>query len=193
MLGDVESGGFLFGGDAQAHDLINDKKQRQRANDGDAPCYGDAGKLIDQLAPAAVDGAGGERVASRVLEDRVDDAGGEDAGEQGANGSAGSVNAKGVQRVVVAEKALDDEDHGEADDAGYETDDQCAHGLNKARGGSNRDQSGDCAGDGAQGGGLAVVNPLGYGPADGGGGSGKVGVDEGAGGQGAGGRGRCRH
>ena len=61
-------------------------------------------------------------------------------------------------------------------------------GLDKAGGRGDGHQSGDRAGDGAQGGGLAVVNPLGDGPAEGGGGGGKVGVDEGAGGQRAGGQ-----
>jgi hypothetical protein len=66
---------------------------------------------------------------------------------------------------------------------GDEADGQCAHGLDKAGGGGDGDQPGDRAGDGAQGGGLAVVNPLGDGPADGCRGGGEVGVDEGAGGQ----------
>ena len=53
---------------------------------------------------------------------------------------------------------------------------QRAHGLDEAGGGGDGDQSGDCAGDGAEGGGLAVVNPLGDGPAEGGG-SGSAGGD----------------
>ena len=132
----------------------------------------------------AIDAAGGERAARRVFEDRVDYAGGEDAGEQRADSSAGTMHAKGVKGVVVAEEAFDYEDHEEADEAGYQADDQGAHGLYKSGGGGDGDQSGDCAGDCAEGGGLAVVNPFGDGPADGGGGGGEVSVDEGAGGQG---------
>ena len=45
----------------------------------------------------------GSGLPAASLEDRVNDAGGEDAGEQGADGSAGSMHAKGVEGVVVAE------------------------------------------------------------------------------------------
>jgi hypothetical protein len=108
------------------------------------------------MAPVGRGFAGGV-----LAEDGVDGAGGKEAGEQRAEGSAGAVNAKGVERVVVAEEAFDHEDHEEADDAGDEADGQRAHGLDKAGGLGDGDQAGDRAGDGAQGGGLAVVNPLG--------------------------------
>ena len=62
-------------------------------------------------------------------------------------------------------------------------------GLDEAGGGGDGDEPGNRAGDGAEGGGLAVVDPFGDGPADGCGGGGEVGVDEGAGGQRAGGEG----
>ena len=67
-----------------------------------------------------------------------------------------------------------------------QSDEQRREGLDEAGSRGNGDQSGDRAGDGAERGGLAVVNPLGDGPAEGGCGGGKVGVDEGAGGQRAG-------
>jgi len=63
---------------------------------------------------------------------------------------------------------------------------RAAKGLDEAGGWGDGDQSGNRSGDGAEGGGLAVVNPLGDGPSDGGSGGGKVGIDEGAGGQGSG-------
>ena len=50
----------------------------------------------------AVDGAGGHAFAV----DGIDDASGKDAGEHCAQCSARAVNAKGVERVVVAENAL---------------------------------------------------------------------------------------
>ena len=62
VLGEVESVGFLLGRDAQADDLVDDEEQDQCADDGDAPGDGDAGELVEQLAPVAVDGAGGQRV-----------------------------------------------------------------------------------------------------------------------------------
>ena len=160
------------------------KQQHQGADDGDDPGDADAGQLVEDLVPVAVDGAD----RSVLAEDGIDDAGGEDAGEDGSQSSAGAMHAEGIQRVVVAEEALDDEDHEEAEEAGDQADGESRHGLHKAGGGGDGDQSGNRAGDGAQGGGLAVVNPLGDGPADGGGGGGEVGVDEGAGGQAAGGQ-----
>ena len=98
------------------------------------------------------------------------------------------MHAEGVQGVVVAEEAFDDEDHEEAEGAGDKADGQGAHGLDKAGGGGDGDQAGNRAGDGAQSRGLAVVNPLSDRPADGGSGSGKVGVDESARGQTVGGQ-----
>ena len=127
----------------------------------------------------AVDCAGGEGIAGGVFEDGIDDAGGKEAGEQRADGSTGSVHAKGVKGVVVTEEALDLKDHEGAEDAGDEADGERGEGLNEAGGRGNGDQPGDRTGDGAESGGLAVMNPLGDGPADGGCGGGEVGVDEG--------------
>ena len=83
MLGEVEAGGFLFGGDAESDDFVDDEEQDQGADDGDGPGNGDAGELVEQLAPVSVEGAGGHVLA----EGGVDGAGGKEAGEQGAEGS----------------------------------------------------------------------------------------------------------
>ena len=119
----------MLGRDAQADDLVHDKEQDQRADDGDAPGNADAGELVEHLAPVAVDGAGGHALAV----DRVDDAGGKDAGEQRAEGSAGAVNAEGVEGIVVAEAALDLEDHEGAEEAGDEADEQRGHRAGRSR------------------------------------------------------------
>ena len=95
--------------------------------------------------------------------------------------SACAMDAKGVERVVIAEAAFDFEDHERAEETGEETDEQSREGLNESRGGGDGDESGDCAGDGAEGGGFAVVDPLGDGPAEGGSSGGEVSVDEGTG------------
>ena len=110
-------------------------------------------------------------------------AGGKQAGEQRAHGAADAVNAEGVERVVVAEELFDAEDHEAADDAGDAADGESRHGLNEAGGLGDGGQSGDRAGDSAQGRGLAVLQPLGDDPGDGGGGGGELRIDEGAGGQ----------
>src|SRR5208337_111546 len=152
MLGEVEAGGFLLGGDAQSNGLIDDEEQDQRTHDGNSPGNGDAGRLVEQLGPVAVDGAGGHVFA----EDRVDGAGGKEAGEQRADGSTGAMHAKGVKGVVVAEAAFNRKDHERADHAGDEADEERGEGLDEAGSGGDGDQPGDAAGDGAQSGGLAV-------------------------------------
>ena len=96
------------------------------------------------------------------------------------------MNAKGVEGIVVAEAGLDLEDHKGAEEAGGETDEQRGHGLYESGGRGDGDEAGDRAGNCAQSRGLAIVNPLENGPAESGGGSGEVRVDEGAGGQRAG-------
>ena len=127
----------------------------------------------------AVDGARWRSSAK----DRVDDARGKDASEDGAESAAGAVNAKCVKRIVVAEAGLDLEDHERAEETGRKADEKRGHGLHEAGSGRDGDQAGDRAGDCAQRGGLAIVKPLKDGPADGGGGRGEVGIDEGAGGE----------
>jgi len=94
-----------------------------------------------------------------------------------------AVNAKGVEGVVVAEELFDIEDHEGANDSGDESDDERAHGLNISGGLGDGGQSSDRSGDGAEGGGFAVLQPLGNYPSDGGCGGGKLRVDKGAGGQ----------
>ena len=59
-------------------------------------------------------------------------------------------------------------------------------GCDEAGGGGDGDQAGDGSGDAAQGGGLAVVHPLGRGPGERGGSGAEVRVDEGAGGEASG-------
>ena len=80
-----------------------------------------------------VDGARGNVVSRCVLSiDRVDDAGGKQAGQQCAQGSTGSVHAKRVQRVIVAEERLHPEYHERAEKSRRQADKQRRHGLHKA-------------------------------------------------------------
>src|SRR5450631_598175 len=185
MLREIEASGFVFGGDAQPHNSVDNEEQNQRTNDGDAPGNGYAGELVEHLSPVAVDGAGGYVLAV----DGVDGAGGEESGEQGAKGSAGSMHAEGIERVVVAEHALYLEDHKRTEEAGNDSDQQSRERLNEARGGGDGDQAGHRSGNCAECRGLAVVEPLKDRPANGCRGGGKMRVDEGAGGQGGGGQG----
>ena len=74
--------------------------------------------LVDDLAAVAVHQAERQDLAGGILESVVDGAGGEDAGEDGAQGSARAVDAEGIQGVVIAEPGLHAGDHEVADHAG---------------------------------------------------------------------------
>ena len=101
---------------------------------------------MQDLHPVAVDGARRDALAV----DGIDGRRGEDAGEHRSQRAARAMHAKGVKRVVVAEKALHLEDHECAEKSGCKADEQGGHGRYKAGGRRNRHQSRDRAGDGAQ-------------------------------------------
>ena len=61
-------------------------------------------------------------VALRILEDRIDELAGEDAGQQRSQRAARPVNPKCVKTIVVAEDGLDLGYHEEADHAGKQSD-----------------------------------------------------------------------
>jgi hypothetical protein len=46
VLREVEAGGFVFGGDAQADRFVDEEEQDQGAHDGDDPGDGDADGLV---------------------------------------------------------------------------------------------------------------------------------------------------
>ena len=127
MLREVEAGGFVLGGNAQADDLVHEEEQNQRTHDGDGPRNGDAGGLVEQLMPVAIHSAGGDS----LTEGRVNGLGGEQAGEQRTHRSACAVHTEGVEGVVVAQAALDLEDHERAEDTSKDADEQGGEGLDK--------------------------------------------------------------
>jgi len=170
---------FVFSRDAESDDLVDDEEQDQCAEDGDTPGHGNACKLIEHLAPMAVDRAGGHAFA----EGGIDDHGGEEAGENRAERAACTVNPEGIEGVVVAEPAFDFEDHEGAKGAGDDADEERGERLDEAGGRRDGDEACDSSGDGTESGGFAVVDPLSDGPAKGSGGGSEVGVDEGAGGE----------
>ena len=151
MLGKVEAGGFVLGRDAQTDDFVDDEEQNQGADYGDSPGNNDAGGLVEQLCPVAVNGAGGEGIACGAFEDGVDDAGGKEAGEQSADGSTGAVHAKGVKGIVITEAAFDLKDHKAAEDAGDEADEEGGEGLDEAGGEVGVDEGGGGQRAGGQG------------------------------------------
>lgn len=94
------------------------------------------------------------------------------------------MHAEGIEGVIVAEDALDGGDHEVAEEAGDESDEEGRHGLHEAGGGGYGHKPGDCAGDAAEGAGLAAVTPFGDGPTDSCRGSGEMGGHESTCGQG---------
>ena len=96
------------------------------------------------------------------------------------------MHTEGVERVVIAKRLLTSKTMNEQKKPGDQADEQRGEGLHEAGSRGDRDQSCNGSRDGAQRGWLAVMDPLGDGPAQGGRGGCKVGVDESAGGQRAG-------
>ena len=117
---------------------------------------------------------------------------GEDAGQDGADEAADAVDAEGVERVVVAERALQPRHRPEADDAGDDADDQRAGRVDAAGGRRDGDQAGDRAGDDAEHARLAAHDPLGEHPGERGGGGGDLGDGHGHAGAAVGGELRSR-
>ena len=73
VLGEVEAGGFVGRGQAQAHHLIDHEKKRERTDDGHRPANAHADGLVDNLMPVSVDSSGRIGMAGSILaEDCVD-------------------------------------------------------------------------------------------------------------------------
>src|SRR5271166_7074146 len=101
-----------------------------------------------------------------VLEYGIDQAGGEDAGQQRADRAADSVYAKGIQRIVITQASFYHRANRVAADAGDQAYDQRRHRSDESGRGRDRHQSGHAAGDGSQHTGLAIANPFRAGPTD---------------------------
>src|ERR1039457_2141195 len=103
---EVQAVAFLLPGDAQADGGVDDLEDGERAYDGQAP--GDRGtpELVEDLAGVTVHQAERLYFAGGVLQPLVDGAGGEDAGQQGAQRTPRAVYAEGIERVVIAELVL---------------------------------------------------------------------------------------
>src|ERR1019366_424522 len=107
---EIQAVAFLLPGYPQSDRGVDNLEDRERAHDGQAPGNGGGPKLVEDLAAVAVHQAERLYFAGSVLQSLVNRAGGEDAGEQRAQGAAGAVHAEGIQRVVVTELALDARD-----------------------------------------------------------------------------------
>src|ERR1700758_286377 len=174
VLGKVEAGVLILSGNSKADGLVDKQQQDDRAGGGKNPGDRNAGCLVQHLSPVAVDCAGG-RTGPKG---RIDGPCCEEARKQCAECSAGTVHAKRIKGVVVAEPVFDFEDHERAEDAGNEANEQSGKWLDKPGGWRDRDKPGDCSRDGAEGCRFAVVDPFGNCPAKGGSGGREMSIDK---------------
>ncbi len=124
-------------------------------------------RLVEDLAPVAIDRAGREHVFLGIRKNRICRAGGENAGEHPSDRSSSPMDSEGIEGIVITGPVLYQGDHEEAEDAGDQADQQRGHGLNKTAGRGNGHQSGDRARDCSQGARLAVFEPFREHPANG--------------------------
>src|SRR5262244_2155303 len=136
--------------DAQSDEDVDDLEDDQRHDGVVDEDDDDALDLVDHLHRVAFDQAGG----AAVLLDR------EHAGEQRADGAADGVHAEGVERIIVAQHALQAGAAPVAEDAGGDADAQRADRADEARRRGNGDKAGNGAGADAHDRGLAPHHPL---------------------------------
>src|SRR5437016_9382367 len=106
VLAVIETLNLLFLSDPQPYGGVDDLENDERPHNAEHPGDRRTDDLIEHLAAVAVHESERLHLAGRVLQSIVNHIRGEDAGQDRAQGSAGAVNAEGVQRVVVAELGL---------------------------------------------------------------------------------------
>src|SRR5262245_744318 len=123
MQREVEAFAFDFALHPQADRPVDQLEDDERDDDVVDEHDGDAFDLVDDLAGMSVDQSA--RYAAELL-DR------EHAGQDGADGAADSMDAKGVERVIVAEHVLEAGAAPVADDAGRNADGDRADRVDEA-------------------------------------------------------------
>src|SRR4029077_8730775 len=86
VLRKVETLSFLIFGDAQADEFVHDLENDECTHNGEHPGNQNADELVEQLAGVAFEQARGQDFAIRICKNWIDCAGGENSGEQSANG-----------------------------------------------------------------------------------------------------------
>ena len=161
-MGSEVVGGFAVLGVVEAFDLGFFRDAEAAADDfGDAEGDGGCGTAPEDgdddgfgLDPElGTDGAGFAALAAEGFR-------AEDAGEEGTDDAADTVDAEDVERVVVTEGVLEFGGAEVAEDAGGGSDGDGAHGSAGAAGGGDGDEAGDRSGGDADGGGFAADDPL---------------------------------
>lgn len=190
-MGSEVVGGFAVFGVVESLDLGLFRDAEAAADDfGDAEGDGGCGAAPEDgdddgfgLDPElGTDGAGFAALAAEGFR-------AEDAGEEGTDDAADTVDAEDVERVVVTEGVLEFGGAEVAEDAGGGSDGNGTHGSAGAAGGGDGDEAGDGSGGDADGGGFAADDPLKGHPGDDGGGGGDLGDEHGHAGGAVGGEG----
>ena len=112
MQREVEAFTFGFFADAQPDHQVDNLEDDQGDNDVVHEHDRHADDLIEHLVGIAFDQAGRAAVGGH----------GEHAGQDGAGGAADRVDAKRIERIVIAEEVLEPSDAPIADDAGGDAD-----------------------------------------------------------------------
>src|SRR6476469_3364845 len=109
----------------------------------------------------ALDQARWQSHSLRVLENRIYHAGCEDTGQQSADRPARTMNAEGIERVIVPKPCFNLGYHGVTENPSDSSNHQRRHWTDKACSGRDCHQSCDRARDAAQDTGLSIANPFG--------------------------------
>src|SRR5581483_7334580 len=106
MLRKIKALHFMLLSDSQSDGHINNLQDNKCSHDRQAPCDCDTNKLVCQLAIIPFYHSRGDRVALRVLKDRIHCARRKDSGENRAESTTRSMHPKGVERVIITEARL---------------------------------------------------------------------------------------
>ena len=102
MLRQVQPLYFLFFGDTQTDQKIGQLQKHRCADNRQAPGDRDADQLIHELMRISVQHPNTQGPSGRVVKDRIHGGNREDSRKERAQCSAGAVDTKGVEGVVVS-------------------------------------------------------------------------------------------
>src|ERR1051325_6729857 len=148
VFGNIQSGEFDFFSWTKSHDHLNRISDHQCADDCQHEGDGDGFDLFDPKS--AIGDEFGEAIGfggcASIGDVRVAAVGGgKHASEECADGSANSVDAEGVERVVITEPALDLPAGEVGDETGGNANDNRTVGIDETASRSDHNQSGNCA------------------------------------------------
>src|ERR1700678_2029168 len=161
VLRKIQTLDLVIRGNPQPDRLIDNKEQNRSYDDRNEPRNSCARGLVAKLRPVPVEPARWQWLAGSIIAKRgIDGAYRKDAGEKRAQRSAHAMHAKGIQRGVIPELALDNQHHEGAEESGDQATRERGHRLHITGSRRTRHQAGYRAGNRAQCRRLAVVEPF---------------------------------